>query len=196
MKVKTATFEKVDTKILTLPNILSFLRICMIPFIVWFYCVKEEFGIAGCILILSGITDVVDGFIARHFNMVSDFGKALDPIADKLTQGVMLICLIFRFPLMIVPLIVLSLKESFMIVTNFLVIQKTGVVPGANWHGKVATALLYSMMILHTFWFEIPKHVSNILIYACAVMIALSFLLYGKKNINTLERKNDNEEKD
>lgn len=195
MKTNTTGFQKVDTKILTIPNILSFLRICMIPFIVWFYCVKEQYSVVGFILIVSGATDIIDGYIARHFNMISDVGKALDPIADKLTQGIMLICLILRFPFMIVPLVVLSIKETFMFITNFLVIQKTGVVPGAEWHGKAATVLLYSMMILHTFWYEIPKNISSVLIFACAVMISLSFMLYGKENIKTLVRKRENEEK-
>ena len=82
-------------EILTVPNLLSMLRLCMIPLFVWLYCAKEAFGATALVLVLSGITDIVDGFIARRFHMVSDFGKILDPIADKLTQAAMLLCLFF-----------------------------------------------------------------------------------------------------
>ena len=71
-------------QILTIPNILSLLRLALIPFIVWSYSIKK-FIASAILIVISGITDVVDGFIARKFNMVSDLGKALDPIADKLT---------------------------------------------------------------------------------------------------------------
>ncbi len=178
---------KPDTaKIFTIPNLLSLFRLCLIPLTVWLYCSEQNDVWAGCILILSGLTDIVDGFIARHFHMTSDLGKVLDPIADKLTQAAMLICLLFRFPLMIWPFVVLALKEVFMSITGLAVIRKTGTVPGASWHGKAATCLLYAMMICHVFWSEIPALLSGALIAACTAMISLSFLLYGLRNIRML----------
>ena len=151
-----------QNKILTIPNLLSFFRLCLIPVFMWLYCVEDNFLCNGILLIISGVTDTVDGFVARHFNMISDLGKVLDPIADKLTQAAMLFCLLTRFPLMIVPLGLMVFKEFFMGVTGFLVIQKTGKVFGADWHGKVNTWLLYAMMILHVFWYNIripcPKY--------------------------------------
>ena len=179
-----------QSKILTIPNILSFFRLCLIPVIMWLYCVKENYLWAGITLILSGITDTVDGFVARHFHMTSDLGKMLDPVADKLTQAAMLFCLLTRFPLMIVPLGLMVLKESFMGVTGLLVIHKTGKVFGADWHGKVTTWLLYAMMILHVFWYNIPAGVSRVMIMACVVMMTVSLVLYGRSNLKAL-----NEEK-
>ena len=145
-----------NAEIFTIPNILSFFRICLIPVIVWLYCIEERFGIAGWLLILSWETDIVDGFIARTFHMVSELGKVLDPVADKLTQAAMLVCLILRFPLVIIPFALLIAKETFMSISGILVIQRTGKVFGAELHGKLATGLLYGMMILHTFWYNIP----------------------------------------
>lgn len=170
-------------KIFTLPNVLSVLRILLIPIIVWLYCVEKNYLWAGIMLILSGVTDMVDGFIARRFKMVSDLGKVLDPIADKLTQAAMLVCLITRFPLMLLPFVLLILKETFMSISGLLVIQKTGHVMSAVWHGKVATALLYATMILHIFWFDIHPIVSNVLILLSAAMIIVSFVLYGIHNV-------------
>ena len=173
-------------KILTIPNMLSLFRLCLIPVIMWLYCVKENYLWAGIILIVSGITDTVDGFVARHFHMTSDLGKVLDPVADKLTQAAMLFCLLTRFPLMIVPLGIMVLKEFFMGVTGLMVIQKTGKVFGADWHGKVTTWLLYAMMILHVFWYNIPAALSRVLIAACVIMMLISLVLYGRHNLKAL----------
>lgn len=175
-------------KILTIPNLLSFFRLCLIPLFVWLYCIKKEYLWTGYVLLLSGVTDIVDGFIARHFNMISDFGKILDPVADKLTQGAMLLCLLTRFQWMIVPLVLLVIKELFAAITGCLVIRKTGEVFGADWHGKVATFLLDAMVILHVFWYDIPMKVSNLLIAVCIVMMAVSLVLYGIRNIKALQK--------
>ncbi len=180
--------EKKKNKILTIPNVLSFLRICMIPAFVWAYCFKQDYPMTAFVLVLSGLTDVADGFIARHFNMISDFGKALDPVADKLTQFAMLICLLTRFKLMLVPVLLIVIKEIVTGITSLVVIKKTGNVMGADWHGKVTTILLYSMMITHVLWYNIPTEISTVLILACVVMMLISFVMYVLRNINTLKR--------
>lgn len=195
MKKNSGYTGSAQNRIFTIPNILSFFRLCLIPVIVWQYCIAENFELTGYILLLSGLTDIVDGYIARHFHMTSDLGKVLDPIADKLTQGTVLFCLLTRFHLMIVPLVLMLMKELYMGVSGFLVIQRTGHVLGANWHGKVATCLLYAMMILHVVWHDIPALVSNITIAVCVLMMALSLLLYGVRNTRALKGSNLNEER-
>lgn len=181
-----------QSKILTIPNLLSFFRLCLIPVFMWLYCVERNYLWTGIILIISGLTDTVDGIIARKFNMISDLGKVLDPIADKVTQAAMLFCLLTRFPLMIAPLALMVVKEFFMGVTGLLVIQKTGKVFGADWHGKVNTWLLYAMMILHVFWYNIPDVVSKVLIGICVIMMLISLVLYGRHNMKAL-RESGNE---
>ncbi len=119
-------------RILTIPNLLSFFRIALIPIIAWSYCVKRDNTLTAILLLLSGATDIIDGFIARTFHMVSDLGKVLDPVADKLTQATMLICLMMRFPLMMIPLAVMVVKELCMAISGCLVIRKTQVVPCAD----------------------------------------------------------------
>ena len=176
-----------QSRILTIPNLLSFFRLCLIPVFMWLYCVQKNYLWTGIILILSGLTDTVDGIIARKFNMISDLGKVLDPIADKLTQAAMLFCLLTRFPLMIAPLALMVVKEFFMGVTGLLVIRKTGEVFGADWHGKVNTWLLYAMMILHVFWNNIPDTVSRVLIGICVIMMLISLVLYGRHNLKALK---------
>lgn len=176
------------SKIFTIPNILSFLRIALIPWIIWLYLKKQDYLKAGLVLILSGITDVVDGFIARRFQMTSNVGKVLDPVADKLTQTAMLVCLTIRFPFMLIPLCLVVVKETFMTITGALVVYKKRIVHGANWHGKLATFLLDGLVVLHVFWYNIPGTLSLVLIIISSVMIAVSFVLYGIRNIRSLRR--------
>ena len=96
---------------ITIPNMLSVFRLILIPFFVYAYCVEQNFWKTAALLALSGISDTADGYIARRFNMVSDLGKIIDPVADKLTQAAMLLCLLTRYPLMLLPLLLLTFKE-------------------------------------------------------------------------------------
>ena len=173
-------------KLWTIPNLLSFFRLCLIPVMVWLYTVRENYIFTMLVLVLSGITDAADGIIARKLNMVSDFGKAFDPIADKLTQVAMMFCLVTRFPWMILPLVLMVIKELFTGITGLLTIRKTGKVEGAVWHGKVTTVLLYTMMGIHLVWFAIPPLLSGFLIGISTGMMLLSAVGYGIRNIKLL----------
>ena len=172
-------------KIITIPNVLSFFRLCLIPPIICQYVFCRNNTAALTLLVLSGLTDVVDGIIARKLNMISDFGKAFDPVADKLTQIAILYCLVTHFPNMLLLLIVLIAKELFTGTTSLLLVRK-GMVIGADWHGKAATVLLYATMILHMAWYDIPAAASNIFIGSCLMLIVLSAVLYGIRNIGYL----------
>ncbi len=178
--------RKPDNSILTIPNLLSLVRLGLIPGIVRLYCRGNASG-AGMLLILSALTDILDGFIARRCHMTSDLGKVLDPAADKLTQGAVLLCLMLRFPDFLWPLGLMVAKELFMTISGLLVVRRTGTVPGANWHGKAATVLLYGTMLLHVFWEHLPRSLSRASIAACCCMILISLLLYGMRNLQLLK---------
>lgn len=185
--MKSKSPGKYQKKIITIPNILSFFRLCLIPVIVWLYCFKKDYLWTTFTLVLSGATDMIDGMIARKFDMVSDFGKAFDPIADKLTQIITLFCLITRFPLMLIPLVILIIKEILAATLNLVTIKKTGEVMGAVWHGKLNTVLLYGMMLLHLVWYNVPDVVSNLTVIGCTVMMLLSSVLYSRQNVAALK---------
>ncbi len=187
--------NKTENKILTIPNLLSLFRLILIPVIIWLYWFRKDYFPAGVLLIISGLTDLADGYIARHFNAVSNIGKILDPIADKLTQAAMLFCLVTRFPLMAAPFGFLVIKEIFIGTTGLLMIRKTGKVVGADFHGKVATTLLYAMMILHIFWIDIPSTVSAVSILICLVSMAFTLLTYGSRNMRVLQGQEKLDEK-
>ena len=96
------------------PNILTIIRFLLIPFIIYFLAINQY--IIGVILfIISGITDVVDGAIARKFNFITDFGKLMDPLADKLTQISVLATLMFKNLIPVWILVIVIVKEAVMI---------------------------------------------------------------------------------
>ena len=136
MQTEKTQQEENLNKVFTIPNILSFFRLILIPVLIWSYVVKKNYATTGWILLLSGLTDIADGFIARRFHMISNLGKILDPVADKLTQATMLFCLFTRFPHMILPLVLMAFKELYMAVSSCLIMKKTGKVTGADWHGN------------------------------------------------------------
>lgn len=175
-------------KVITVPNILSFIRICLIPVIIWEYVFLKEYFWAAMTVVFSGITDIADGFIARRFNMVSHVGRILDPVADKLTQITVIACLCIRFTMMIIPLAILVVKELANGIIALIMLKRTGETINSEWHGKLATAFLYVMMITHLFWTQIPMAVSDISIGISIGLMAISFALYTLRNINAIKQ--------
>lgn len=164
---------------------------CLIPVIVWLYCFKQDPVWTPIVFIISGLTDIVDGYIARRFDMISDFGKAFDAVADKLTQIVVLFCLVTQFPFMLIPLIILIIKEVLAAVMNLITLKKAGFVVAAVWHGKVNTVLIYITMFVHIMWIEIPEPVSDVLIAICVAMMLLSSVLYTKSDVKAIKHEKE-----
>ena len=165
--------------VLTIPNLLSLFRLALIPAIVLFYLSGHRYASVALIL-LSALTDVVDGRIARRFHMVSDLGKFLDPVADKLTQIAMLCCLILRYPWAVLLVALLILKELFQLTLGIIVLKKTNVINSARWFGKLNTVVLYATMVLLFLFPEIPTSLSELLFVLCTATMLFSMLLYGR----------------
>lgn len=180
--------DKLFTKknILTIPNLLSLLRILMIPVIVWLYIKEKNYRAATAMIILSGITDVADGIIARKFNMVSDLGKILDPIADKLTQGTLIICLSLKYPKMIWLVALFVAKEFIMALLGYITIRNTDSVNSAKWYGKLSTFVLYASMILMILIPDLPVGIVDTLIVLCAAILCLSLAMYTRFYVRIL----------
>ena len=172
-------------KILTIPNLLSLLRLALIPLMMWLYLEQQEYVWTFVVLVLSGITDTLDGFIARKYNMISEFGKAFDPVADKLTQVAMLHCLGTTFPEIRYLLALLVIKEFISGIMSIISIQKTGQVQGAEWHGKVTTVLLYVLIADRM----IPGLLSMVLMILTAGMMVLSMVLYVQRHWKSIQQK-------
>lgn len=165
-------------QILTIPNLLSLIRLLMIPVIIWLYCEKEDYLAAAIMTVLSGLTDIADGIIARKFHLVSDLGKILDPIADKLTQAALIFCLISKFEWMLWLFIFFTVKEITMGISGLIVIKKKDVVNSSQWFGKLATVVLYAVMILLFLFPGISTAWANAMILLCAAVLLLSMVKY------------------
>ena len=123
--------------------------------------------------------------------MISDFGKAFDAVADKLTQITVLFCLVTKFPLMLIPLVILILKEVLAAILNLITLKKAGYVVAADWHGKVNTVVIYITMFIHMMWVTIPETISNVLVFACIVMMVLSSFLYTKSDVKAIKKEKE-----
>ena len=165
-------------QILTIPNILSAVRIALIPIIVWLYNVKENYYGAIAVIILSGVTDIIDGFIARHFNMISDFGKALDPLADKLTQAALIICLLSKYELMWVLIVVFGICEIAKLTLGLVIAKKHDEVNDAKWYGKVNTVIIYLTMMALILFPYMNDVLANVLMLICGVIMIVAHILY------------------
>lgn len=127
---------------LTIPNILSVIRlVIIIPLVISF--LHESYIEAGIYLLISGLSDMFDGAIARKFNQVTQLGKILDPIADKLTLIAVVICLAVLFPDVLPIVVILMLKDIIMLIGGAILLCMKIRPPAAKWYGKVATAIFY-----------------------------------------------------
>lgn len=175
-------------KIFSIPNVLSFFRLILIPFIVWQFLVGQEI-ITILLIVLSALTDVVDGFVARRFNMITPLGKALDPIADKATLITLVACLCFKFKSMVVLLVVCIVKELIMGIEGLLIVKKTGTTYSSKWFGKICTAVLYLTILLHVWWTGMPEKISHVLVISCQFLAVFSVTLYSISNLKVIKYK-------
>ena len=137
----------------TIPNVLSLFRLVLIPFYVVLYLRAEgpeDYFLAAGILAVSCLTDLIDGKIARHFHMISNTGKILDPLADKATQFTLIVCLTIqlRYPVLIFLTCLFVVKEVFQLVAGFLILRKGKILKGALIAGKISTAVLFVSLII------------------------------------------------
>ncbi len=170
-------------KILTIPNILSFLRIILA---VLFFAISFQYGIDRkrtelvTILLISALTDFLDGKIARKFNMISEFGKLIDPIADKLTQGVLLLSVCREYTAGKIVFILFMIKETYMCIMGLKTIAVTGYNDGAMWYGKINTIVFYAVMVILFLFPAIPDIAGEAMITVCGIFMTMALVLYAK----------------
>lgn len=138
---------------MNIPNTLTVFRIVLIPFFcVLFLMGPEYYAYAGAALVLSGLSDMFDGLLARKLGQETELGKILDPIADKLTLAAVVVCMWFvyhsRFPWISFALGIMLLKEIAMAVGGLFIVHKGRKLVKAKWWGKIATVVFYACMLL------------------------------------------------
>jgi len=163
------------------PNILTILRFFLIPFIIYFLT-QDEYIIAIIFLLLSGLTDVLDGTIARKFNLITNFGKLIDPLADKLTQVSILGTLVVKNIIPLWILVVVILKEATMVAGASFLYGKELVV-SSKWYGKASTVLFYLAIALTMIFkdLEINSSIDLIIYYIAVIMTLFSLVMYFRE---------------
>lgn len=165
-------------EIFSIPNLMGYFRILLIPVFCYTYIAKENYLMAAGIVLLSSLTDLLDGLVARKFDMVTELGKALDPIADKLTHAALAICLAIRYPLMWALIGLMAVKEGYMGIMGLIFLRKGKMLDGAMWFGKVCTAVLFiGLLLLFVFPHLSSSLVNGLILLMMAVMV-FTLLMY------------------
>ena len=165
----------------TIPNLLSLFRLLLIPVYVILYLnaqKPEDYFIAAAILAVSCLTDLIDGKIARHFNMISNTGKILDPFADKVTQFTLIVCLTIKHPVLLALAGLFVIKETFQLVAGFLILRKGMILKGALFAGKLSTTVLFISLIVLVLMPDIDPMAVNIIVGVDCLFLLISFIGY------------------
>ncbi len=168
-------------EIFTIPNLLSLFRLALIPIYVSVYLnatEDHEYWLAGGILALSCITDLIDGKIARHFNMISQVGKVLDPVADKITQFTLILCLSVKYRILYPVLALFVIKELFQLVMLIIHLKKGQALPGALMAGKVCTTVLFVSLIALVLFPRMDPMLADVIVIIDALFLIYSFNSY------------------
>lgn len=165
--------------VLNIPNVLTLVRVVLVPVFIALYCCGQT-GLAFAAYVAASLTDAVDGRLARRLNQVTDFGKLMDPLADKLMQMSMMFCLAGTGYLPWWVLFVLLAKEAVMVAGGALLLKRDVVVM-SNWSGKAATVLLVLAIVAIFPWHgvEAVRQAGRVLLYIGAAVSLYSMVNYG-----------------
>ena len=188
--------DKWKKEIFTIPNLLSLVRLALIPVYICLYLGatgKIHYLMAGSVLAFSCMTDIADGIIARRFQMITQVGKVLDPLADKLTQFSLILCLCQVYPALYSLLTLFVTKESFQLIAMLLNFRKGQVLDGALLSGKISTTVLFIGLIIFVLFPDMNTTTMWIITGICFVFLLIAFVdyiraYYGKnKKLHNME---------
>ncbi len=169
-------------EIYTIPNLLSLFRLLLIPVFIIQYINAQttlDYLIAALIVFVSSLTDLLDGFIARRFHQITELGKLLDPIADKLTHISIAVCLMFSIRWMFLIVILLLIKELFMGIAGLIILKKKGrKLGGAKWFGKFSTFIVDTSMFFLLFVPSLSLFWTDVLLFFIGGVLLFSFVMY------------------
>lgn len=165
-------------EILTIPNMLSLFRLALIPLYVSIYLNAEDsadYYLASAILAVSCLTDLIDGQIARRFHMISAVGKVLDPLADKVTQFTLVLCLSIRHSILWIIVGLIFIKEMFQLIAGIIAFKHGRMLKGAQFTGKICTTVLFVSLILLVMLPEISPVAVNWIAVIDGIFLLIAF---------------------
>lgn len=180
---------------MNLPNMLSVLRLCLVPvFVIVFFSglPHAELG-AALVYAAATITDFLDGYIARRFNLITNLGKVLDPLGDKMFLFAVLSCITISGIIPVWVLIIFVAKELCMGLGGILIHRRAKVeIPPANYFGKTATVMFFVICVVLMVFPEISHTAALIMICACLAVSLLAFITYFHSYIGIMKAKRGN----
>ncbi|MBE6983824.1 MAG: CDP-alcohol phosphatidyltransferase family protein [Ruminococcaceae bacterium] len=169
-------------EILTVPNLLSLFRLLLIPvYMVIYLNAKDQtdYYIAGAILAVSCLTDMIDGKIARHFNLITNFGKLLDPVADKATQFTLIVCLATRYPVLYYVIALFVVKEAFQLLAGYWLYRQGKILKGALISGKICTTVLFLSLIAMVIFPWLTQQQVQVIAVIDLIFMVMAFTEYA-----------------
>lgn len=162
-----------------IPNLLTYLRFLLVPaFVILYFNGYNEWAVGA--LLMSIISDFLDGKAARALNQVSELGILLDPVADKVTQGVVVICLGITYPMLWYLFAIEFVKEAFMAIAGAVTIKKKHIkFGGAKWYGKVGTGITDGTLLLLLLFPGMPDNYRLTLVVFCGTWMLVTLMLYA-----------------
>ncbi|MDO5713623.1 MAG: CDP-alcohol phosphatidyltransferase family protein [Tissierellia bacterium] len=166
---------------MNLANKITLFRLCLIPVfpLVFFSSLENRLTLALIVFLIAGISDVLDGYIARNYNMITPLGTVLDPLADKLMVLTVVSCFVYTDLLPLWLLLLYLVKEGIQIIIGtFFYFNKYKIQIPSNKFGKFGTAFLYALII--GVGLDIPNPIQKILLFISLMLALLAFVSYGK----------------
>ncbi len=168
----------------TIPNVLSLIRIAILPIFIVMYIWSRntaddtmQYAAFG-LLVLSGLTDCFDGYIARKFHQESEIGKLLDPVADKLTQVAVMICLATQYTAFLPLLLICVIKESLQGLGGLILLSRGSEMRASKWYGKVSTVVFYVSVAAIVLWKDMPVQLFLALVILVGLLMLFAFIRY------------------
>lgn len=175
-------FKNWKRELFSIPNLLSLFRLVLIPVYIYIYLTAtqpQHYYIAGAILAVSCLTDMVDGKIARRFNMITTVGKVLDPLADKMTQLALTICLSTHYPVLYPVLVLFLIKEFFQLFAAIINYKRGKALDGALMAGKICTTVLFISLILLVLFPDLKPGIVDTIAIIDGIFLTVAFIQYN-----------------
>lgn len=184
---------------LTIPNLLSCLRLAVIVPLVKFI-IEENYIWAGIMLLISAVSDMFDGMIARRFNQVTQLGKLLDPIADKLTLIAVVVSLSVTDRAVLWFAAALFAKEMLMLIGGYIMLKKDFRPPASKWYGKTSTVIFYvsvGIIVLVRLILGIISYPLTIVLFSITTAAMMfSLVMYSRYFLDMLRKRKQNSDAD
>lgn len=199
MYSRHSEFEKITNDpedILTIPNIVTFIRLIILPFIL-IYFVKGYNWVAFLLLLIAGLTDVVDGFLARRLNQTTSFGRILDPVVDKIFFMMIIVFLVFYSDFPLWAFISIVGLEILIIFGSYLLMKKYELIPSSNIYGKISITILSLSLYMYILDVECFNKIvfANISVEYLTLILGILLLfnatvIYAKSVIAVIKKNN------